>query len=108
MTEITMDPHTSIEQELPTSYNGFAYLMNGSVQVGDAVLNRGQVGWLDRPKDEGTSIPHVVSGEEAARLVLYAGQPQGDRIVSHRPFIGDSKQDIVRSTPNTVPGNSCG
>jgi redox-sensitive bicupin YhaK (pirin superfamily) len=27
MTEITMDPHTSIDQELPTSYNGFAYLI---------------------------------------------------------------------------------
>jgi quercetin 2,3-dioxygenase len=27
---------------------------------------------------------------------VYAGQPQGDRIVSHGPFIGDSKEDIVR------------
>ena len=96
MTEITMGPHTSIDQELPTSYNGFAYLINGSVQVGGAVLNRGQVGWLDRPKDEGTSILHVVSGEDGARLVLYAGQPQGDRIVSNGPFIGDSKEHIVR------------
>ena len=60
------------------------------------MLNRGQVGWLDRPNDEGTSVLHVVSGEEGARLVLYAGQPQGDRIVSHGPFIGDSKEDIVR------------
>jgi quercetin 2,3-dioxygenase len=34
--------------------------------------------------------------EEGARLVLYAGQPQGDAIVSHGPFISDSKQDIVR------------
>jgi redox-sensitive bicupin YhaK (pirin superfamily) len=28
--------------------------------------------------------------------VLYAGQPQGDRIVSYGPFIGDSKEDVVR------------
>ena len=96
MTEIKMDPHTSIDQELPTSYNGFAYLIDGSIQVGGAVLNRGQVGWLDRPNDEGTSVLHVVSGEDGARLVLYAGQPQGDTIVSHGPFIGDSKEDIVR------------
>jgi len=33
---------------------------------------------------------------EGARLILYAGQPQGDAIVSHGPFIGDSKDDIVR------------
>ena len=96
MTEITLGPHTSIDQEFPTLYNGFAYLINGSVQVGGAVLNRGQVGWLDRPKDEGTSILHVVSAEDDARLVPYAGQPQGDRVVSNGPFIGDSKEDMVR------------
>jgi redox-sensitive bicupin YhaK (pirin superfamily) len=96
MTEIKMDPHTSIDQELPTSYNGFACLIDSSIQVGGAVLNRGQVGWLDRPNDEGTSVQPVVSGEDGARLVLYAGQPQGDTIVSHGPFIGDSKEDIVR------------
>ena len=80
----------------PTSNNGFAYLIDGSIQVGGAVLNRGQIGWLDRPNDEGTSVLHVVSGEDGARLVLYAGQPQGDTIVSHGPLIGDSKEDIVR------------
>jgi redox-sensitive bicupin YhaK (pirin superfamily) len=29
-------------------------------------------------------------------VILYAGQPQGDPIVSYGPFIGDSKQDIAR------------
>jgi hypothetical protein len=28
--------------------------------------------------------------------VLYAGQPTGDPIVSHGPFIGDTRDDIVR------------
>jgi hypothetical protein len=72
------------------------------------VLNRGQVGWLDRPKDEGTSILHVVSGEEAARLVLYAGQPQG---TGSSPTVRSSeirRRILSGSTPNTVPGNSCG
>jgi quercetin 2,3-dioxygenase len=96
LAEITMDPHTSIDQELPACYNGFAYMIHGSVQVGGLALNRGQVGWFDRPHDKGGSVLNVVSGEERARLVVYAGQPQGDRIVSHGPFIGDSKEDIVR------------
>jgi quercetin 2,3-dioxygenase len=96
MTEITMAPHASIDQELPKSYNGFAYLIHGSVEVSGVVLDRGQVGWLDRPDDEGTSVLRLVSGEQGARLVLYAGQPQRDTIVSHGPFIGDSREDIVR------------
>ena len=98
MTEITMDPHTSVDQDIPTSYNGFALLICGSVRIGkDAVfLKTGQAGWLDRPKGEGSSILRVEAGVTGARLVLYAGQPQGDPIVSHGPFIGDSEEDIVR------------
>jgi redox-sensitive bicupin YhaK (pirin superfamily) len=93
-----MEPHMSVEQDVPMSYNGFVYVISGSVRIGeDAVpLKTGQVGWLDRPKGEGTSVLRAEAGGSGARLVLYAGQPQGDPIVSHGPFIGDSKEDIVR------------
>jgi redox-sensitive bicupin YhaK (pirin superfamily) len=98
MAEITMHPHASLDQDIPTSYNGFAFLVRGSVTVGEdaTLIKAGQVGWLDRPNGEGPSVLHIVAGEEGSRLVLYAGQPQGDAIVSHGPFIGDSKDDIVR------------
>ncbi len=96
MVEINLEPHASAEQDIPTSYNGFAFVIDGSVQIGDTVLKTGQVGWLDRPTDKGTSVLRVVANESGARLVLYAGQPQGDPIVSYGPFIGDSKQDIAR------------
>ena len=50
---------------------------------------------------EGTHGPIIhavteVAGQEGVRLVMYAGEPQGDGIVSHGPFIGDSRNDIVR------------
>jgi quercetin 2,3-dioxygenase len=96
MVEINLEPHSSAEQEVPASYNGFAFVIDGSVQIGETVLNTGQVGWLDRPSDDGISVLHVVAGESGARLILYAGQPQGDPIVVYGPFIGDSKQDIAR------------
>jgi quercetin 2,3-dioxygenase len=96
MVEINLAAHASAEVDIPASYNGFAFVIDGSVQIGDEVLNTGQVGWLDRPTDNGTSVVRVVAGESGARLVLYAGQPQGDPFVSHGPFIGDSKRDIAR------------
>ncbi len=96
MVEINLEPHASAELDIPTSYNGFAFVIHGSVQIGGKVLNTGQVGWLDRPTGSGTSVLRVVADESGARLVLYAGQPQGDPIVSYGPFIGDSKQDIAR------------
>jgi Pirin C-terminal cupin domain len=82
--------------DLAASYNGFAFVIDGSVRIGDSELNTGQVGWLNRSTDVATSVLRVVAGESGARLVLYAGQPQGDPIVSYGPSIGDSKQDIAR------------
>jgi quercetin 2,3-dioxygenase len=96
MAEINLEPHASAELDIAASYNGFAFVLDGSVRIGDTELNTGKVGWLDRPNDSGTSVLCVVAGDSGARLVLYAGQPQGDPIVSYGPFIGDSKQDIAR------------
>jgi hypothetical protein len=92
MAEINLEPNTSAELDIAASYNGFAFVIDGSVRIGDT----GQIGWLDRSTDVGASVLRVVAGESGARLVLYAGQPQGDPIVSYGPFIGDSKQDIAR------------
>lgn len=98
LVEISLDAKASFEQELPASYNGFVFVVSGSASVGENVapLATGQVGWLDRPAQAGSSTLRMIAGTEGARLVLYAGQPQGDPIVSHGPFIGDSKDDIAR------------
>jgi quercetin 2,3-dioxygenase len=70
------------------------------------VLNAGQVGFLNRLSNEGSSVLRVVAGESGAQLVLYAGQPQGDPIVAYGPFIGDSKQDLARLFTEYQAGDS--
>jgi quercetin 2,3-dioxygenase len=110
LTEAVMQPNASIDQDLPLSFNGFVFLIDGSVRLGDGeharLVTAGQVGWLDRPEAsaeadavaeaEETSLLRIAATEEGARIVLYAGQPQHDAIVSHGPFIGDTREDIVR------------
>jgi quercetin 2,3-dioxygenase len=98
LVEMVLKPGAVVEQEIPTSYNGFAFVVGGSVHIGEdaALVKTNQVGWLDRPTGDGWSLVRFAAGEEGARVVLYAGQPQGDAIVSHGPFIGDSRDDIVR------------
>jgi redox-sensitive bicupin YhaK (pirin superfamily) len=98
MTEPVLEPQASFDHEVPTGYNGFVYVLRGSVELGEDALRlqAGQVGWLDRPGGEGTSGLLMAAGEEGARLVFYAGEPQGAPIVAHGPFIGDSREDIVR------------
>jgi redox-sensitive bicupin YhaK (pirin superfamily) len=98
--EMTLKAGASIEQDLPVTYNGFVFVLDGSVRVGGGdptPIARNQVGWLDRPRDDGVSVVRFTAQEEGARIVLYAGQPQGTPIVSHGPFIGDTIDDIKRS-----------
>jgi redox-sensitive bicupin YhaK (pirin superfamily) len=72
-------------------------VINGYIKVGEdkKQLNRDQVGWLDLFDDAAQSDLIITAGEDA-RLVLYAGKPTGENIVSYGPFIADSSEDIQR------------
>jgi redox-sensitive bicupin YhaK (pirin superfamily) len=96
--DIHMKPYVSTVLNLPSSYTTFLYVLEGTLLVGDEkkLLGLNQVGWLDRSKEEMESELSLVAGKDGARFVLYSGQPQGAKIVSHGPFIGDTLEDISR------------
>jgi len=78
----------------------FIYVLEGEVSVGTANtrLAAGQVGWLG----EGTGDEHdnssliLTAESKGARAILYAGERQRVPIVQHGPFVGESRNDIVR------------
>lgn len=85
-------------QQLPASYTAFLYVIDGSIRVGDEAnkVQQDQVGWLNRSSDEVLSDLKLAGGEAGGRVILYAGEPQGEAIVSHGPFIADTQEDIRR------------
>ncbi|HZD84261.1 MAG TPA: pirin-like C-terminal cupin domain-containing protein, partial [Gemmatimonadaceae bacterium] len=98
--DVRLQPGARFEQELPDSYNGFLYVLEGAVSLGAerTRLVTGQVGWLAPadPDSSGVSSIRIEAGDTGARLVLYAGERQGVPIVQHGPFVGESRADIVR------------
>ncbi len=96
LADFLLEAGSRVDQELPASYNGLLYLLDGSVRVGADELRAGQVSWLDRPPREGPSNLHLIAGESGARLILYAGEPQSTRVVMQGPFIGEALADISR------------
>lgn len=99
LADIRLAPHTATLQYIPGAYTAFLYALEGCVEVGDAKkgLTQDQVGWLDRfAEDDVLSELSVRAGETGGRVILYAGQRQGDEMVSHGPFIGDTQADIRR------------
>jgi redox-sensitive bicupin YhaK (pirin superfamily) len=108
--DVRLEPGARVEQNLPTTYNGFLYVLSGEARVGEppATLRPTQVGWLDRPMGAGETergdpatgdsvLTIANDGPEPMRLLLYAGERQGVPLVSYGPFIGDTRDDIVRS-----------
>ena len=96
LADFLLEAGSSVDQELPASYNGLLYLLDGSVRVGADELRAGQVCWLDRPPREGPSNLHLIAGESGARLILYAGEPQSTPVVMQGPFVGEAPADISR------------
>src|SRR5262245_17237798 len=96
--EFALEPNASIDQEIPIAYNGFFFVIRGSVRAGDDAvqLKANQTGWLDRPEGDGTSTIRLTAGDQGGRVGRDAGQPQNEAIVSHGTFIGDTRDDIVR------------
>jgi hypothetical protein len=98
--DIRLDPEARFEQDLPDSYNGFIYVLEGAVSAGSdrSRLVEGQVGWLGDPETnaERVSLFRLVADRQGARVILYAGERQNVPIVQHGPFVGESRTDIIR------------
>ncbi|TLV03839.1 pirin family protein [Dyadobacter luticola] len=94
--DIQLQPGAETMQILKASYNAFLYVIEGSIEVGDEhkALQDGQIGWLNKSTEEGESTLKLAAGANGGRVVLYAGQPQSEPIISYGPFIADKEQEI--------------
>jgi hypothetical protein len=81
MIDLSLKANATFEQDLPPAYNGFFYVLDGSVQVGDDAIAASQVGWLA----PSSSRDLVISAQDrGARLVLCARQPLGEPMTQQR------------------------
>ena len=106
--DVRLEAGATFEQDLPASYNGFVYVLDGTVRAGagdGTALRTGQVGWLDRPASNGASVLRLsASNGESVRLVLYAGEPQRRPIAMHGPFVGETRADLMRVSRDFMDG----
>jgi redox-sensitive bicupin YhaK (pirin superfamily) len=107
MVDIRLAPHAVFDQVLPASYNGFLYLLDGELLAGSTAAQRlavGQIGWLEPVEGAGSTNVRLTGGDNEARVVLYAGERQRVPIVTHGPFVGETRADLVRVSQAYVEG----
>lgn len=95
MVEVLLEPGASIAQDLPGSYNGFIYILEGSGTFGGNGVNaaKSQVLWLG-PGIDGEPSEIRAAAAEPLRFVLYAGEPLREPVAARGPFVMNTEEEV--------------
>jgi len=97
----TLEPGSTIVQQVPDDYNAFAYVVSGEGIFGKAedededegYAKRGQMVIFNRDGEEIT-IKVSENAKEALKVFLIAGIPLNEPISRYGPFVMNTKQEI--------------
>lgn len=97
LVDIRLKAGAEFEQVLPSSYNGFVVVIAGEIEAGNGAtaLTTDRVGWTNPLATDDESAMSLKAGENGARVLLYAGQPQNIHVVAQGPFIAGSKEELA-------------
>ncbi len=100
MVEFLLESGGTASQTMPSSYNGFLYVLDGKGMFGaDRVPGgAGDIVWMELPVDgSGESEFTVAAGEGGLRALLWAGEPLHEPVVARGPFVMNTEQQICEA-----------
>lgn len=90
--DVTMEPGKTFVQDIAAGWNGFIYVVGGEVSCQDITLKTHQAGVLST---EQASI--TLTSQTGSRFFIIAGQPIGEEVVQHGPFVMNTQEQIMQT-----------
>ncbi len=96
MLEVRVENGGAFRHSFAATDNAFVYVLEGAVEIGAAgdLLEASQLGWLTRSEEPGSSELTVTARGNAARFLLFAGQPLREPIAFGGPFVMNTEAEI--------------
>jgi len=94
--DITLAPSATWEHALPAGHNAFAYVFEGSADIGRGEDAR-PVASQELAVLGGGDTFAVRAGEGGARLILVAGRPLREPVARYGPFVMNTKEEIMQA-----------
>jgi len=89
--DFSLEPNSTVIQNVPSEFNGFAYILSGTAVFG----TQGKLfnAFHTLVFDKGDSV-EVTTKDSSVRFVLVAGLPLNEPVVQHGPFVMNTPQQI--------------
>jgi redox-sensitive bicupin YhaK (pirin superfamily) len=97
--EIIIDSEHTAKQDLPSGYNGFIYILEGSGIFGanEVKGEKGEVLLLDNVKEEVESSEVIIKANEKLRVIFIAGKPLNEPVAARGPFVMNTEEEITQA-----------
>lgn len=93
--DIQMQPSASVEKlDIPETYNAFIYVLDGTVSVSDHGDQGSHGSCIVLSSGNHVSLK---AGSGGARFVLIGGEPLGEPVVQHGPFVMNTREEIMQA-----------
>jgi redox-sensitive bicupin YhaK (pirin superfamily) len=92
----TLAPGAEHVQSLPQGFNTFVYIVDGTVAVGERE-SKAEPQTLAIFSREGEAIRLANPGDIPANLLLVGGEPIGEPVARHGPFVMNTHDELVRA-----------
>lgn len=97
--EIIIDAGRTASQDLPSDYNGFIYILEGSgvFGVNQVKAVKGEVLLLDNVKEKAHISEIIIEANEKLRVIFIAGKPLHEPVVARGPFVMNTEDEIKQA-----------